>query len=138
MDNTKLTEKIIFTNGCFDILHAGHIELLKYCKSLGKVIVGLNSDASVARLKGAERPIKSQNERKLILEACRFVDEVVIFEHDTPIELIIDLRPDVIVKGGDYEADEIIGREYAEVKIFNFVNGFSTTATINKIQGTNK
>ena len=82
------TNKVVFTNGCFDILHKGHIELLKYCKSLGNVIVGLNSDTSIKRIKGEMRPINSQEDRKLLLESCKFVDEVIIFEEDTPINLI--------------------------------------------------
>ncbi len=125
-----MNSKHIFTNGCFDILHLGHIELLAYCSTLGKVTVGLNSDASVRRLKGASRPVKDQQERKRILEACRYVDQVIIFDEDTPLEIISKLRPDIIVKGGDYKAEEIIGREFAEVKIFNFVEGYSTTKTI--------
>jgi rfaE bifunctional protein nucleotidyltransferase chain/domain len=128
-----MTPKQVFTNGCFDVLHLGHIELLAYCSTLGRVTVGLNSDASVRRLKGESRPVKSQNERQRLLEACRYVDEVVVFDEDTPLNLIKFLKPDIIVKGGDYQADDIIGREYAEVKIFGFVDGYSTTQTIEKI-----
>jgi rfaE bifunctional protein nucleotidyltransferase chain/domain len=128
-----VTPKQVFTNGCFDILHLGHIELLEYCSSLGRVTVGLNSDSSIRKLKGESRPVKGQFERQRLLEACRFVDEVVIFDEDTPLDLIKFLKPDIIVKGGDYQADAIIGREYAEVRIFRFVDGYSTTQTIEKI-----
>ena len=95
--------KLVFTNGCFDIIHRGHIELLKYAKSCGdRLVVGLNSDNSVKSLKGEARPIQSQDDRKAILEAIRWVDEVVIFNEMTPINLIKSLTPDIIVKGGDY------------------------------------
>ena len=123
--------KTIFTNGCFDILHRGHLELLKYCRSLGKcVIVGINSDASVRRLKGHQRPIMSQDDRKAILEELQCVDRVIIFNEDTPYELIRREKPDIIVKGGDYQAHEVIGADLAEVKIFGFINGYSTTKII--------
>jgi rfaE bifunctional protein nucleotidyltransferase chain/domain len=131
-------QKTIFTNGCFDILHIGHIELLKYCKSLGRVVVGLNSDKSVKKLKGESRPINNESDRKLILEACRYVDEVVIFDEDTPIELIRSLKPDLIVKGGDYKASEVVGSEIAKVDIFNLVGGYSSTASIKKLNTTYK
>jgi len=126
-------EKTIFTNGCFDILHLGHIELLKYCKSLGRVVVGLNSDQSVKKLKGESRPINKESDRKSILEACRYVDEVVIFDEETPIELIRSLKPDLIIKGGDYEASDVVGSGIAKVKIFKFIKGYSTTDTIKKL-----
>lgn len=119
--------KRIFTNGCFDVLHRGHIELLKYCKSLGYVIVGLNSDSSVRRLKGEKRPFFKQEDRKLMLESCRFVDEVIIFEEDTPSELIKVVNPEIIVKGGDYKPEDVIGSDICEVKIFDFIDGYSTT-----------
>ena len=123
----------IFTNGCFDILHRGHVELLAYCKSLGHVTVGLNSDDSVKRLKGLSRPINNESDRKKILEALRYVDEVVIFEEDTPYELIRKLRPDFIVKGGDYLAHEVICSDLCEVRIFETVKGYSTTNIINRL-----
>ena len=123
----------MFTNGCFDIIHRGHLELLKYCKTLGYVVVGLNSDDSVKRLKGQERPINNQSDRKHLLECLKFVDEVVVFNEDTPINLINQIQPDVIVKGGDYKAEEVIGSNVCEVKIFNYVNGYSTTQTIERI-----
>lgn len=123
--------KLIFTNGCFDILHKGHIEILKFSKSLGtKLIVGLNSDKSVKILKGSGRPINQQEDRKLILESLRFVDEVIIFDEETPYNLIKQIKPDIIVKGGDYTADKVIGNDLAEVIIFNYINGYSTTKII--------
>ena len=91
-------KKTIFTNGCFDVIHRGHFELLKYCKSLGYVIVGLNGDDSIKRLKGEHRPFFSQQDRRFMLESCRFVDDVVIFDEDTPYNLIKLLQPDIIVK----------------------------------------
>jgi len=125
--------KVIFTNGCFDILHRGHYELLKYCRSLGSiVIVGLNSDESVIRLKGKKRPIFSQKDRKFALEACRYVDHVMIFEEDTPYNLIKDIKPDIIVKGGDYKKKDVVGHDLAKVKIFKFVKGYSTTKVLKK------
>ena len=123
----------IFTNGCFDILHKGHVELLAYCKSLGHVTVGLNSDDSVKRLKGLSRPLNKESDRKRILEALRYVDQVIIFEEDTPYKLISKLKPDFIVKGGDYRSHEVIGSDLCEVKIFETVKGYSTTDIINQI-----
>jgi len=126
--------KTIFTNGCFDILHRGHIELLRFCKSCGdRVIVGLNSDESVRRLKGNNRPINSQEDRKILLESLVFVDQVILFDEDTPYNLISDLMPDTIVKGGDYNVEDVVGRDLCEVKIFGLVNGHSTTRTIKDI-----
>jgi len=123
----------VFTNGCFDILHRGHIELFKYCKSLGfMVIVGLNSDVSVKKLKGDTRPYFSENDRKFALESCRYVDHVIIFEEETPYNLIKKIKPDIIVKGGDYKKEEVVGNDLAEVKIFNFVEGYSTTKILEK------
>lgn len=120
--------KVIFTNGCFDILHRGHFELLKYCKSLGAtVIVGLNSDKSVKKLKGESRPFNNQKDRKFALESCRYVDHVIIFDETTPYDLINRLKPDIIVKGGDYKKKDVVGHDIAKVKIFKFVKGYSTT-----------
>jgi rfaE bifunctional protein nucleotidyltransferase chain/domain len=127
-------ELVVFTNGCFDILHRGHIELFRFCRQFGSVVVGLNSDLSVTRLKGPTRPINSVSDRKLILEAIRYVDRVEIFGEDTPIQLIRRLKPDLIVKGGDYSAEEVVGAEIAPVKIFNFVDGYSTTSLIRGIE----
>jgi len=122
--------KTIFTNGCFDILHRGHFELLKYCKSLGHVIVGLNGDKSVKRLKGASRPVFSQKDRIFMLQSCIYVDEVIVFDEDTPYNLIKKLQPDIIVKGGDYTPHEVVGNDLCTVKIFNYIKGYSTTSAL--------
>jgi D-beta-D-heptose 7-phosphate kinase/D-beta-D-heptose 1-phosphate adenosyltransferase len=129
---------VIFTNGCFDILHTGHVQLLKECKKLagdnGKVIVGLNSDVSVKKIKGESRPVNDQESRKLLLESLRFVDEVIIFEEETPELLIEKIRPDILIKGGDYSIDQIVGKQYAKkVVVFPYVDGKSTTNTIEKL-----
>lgn len=121
-------KKKVFTNGCFDVLHRGHFELLQYCKSLGGyVIVGLNSDDSIRRLKGEKRPVVKQQDRKFMLESCKYVDEVIIFNEDTPYELMKQVKPDIIVKGGDYKKENIIGRDLATIEIFNYIDGYSTT-----------
>ena len=125
--------KQIFTNGCFDVLHKGHVELLKFCKSLGYVTVGLNSDVSVAGLKGAGRPINSEEDRKFILQSLRYVDQVIIFNESTPLRLIQDLKPDIVVKGGDYAKADVVGNGIAEVIIFNTIEGYSTTDTLKKV-----
>lgn len=125
--------KQIFTNGCFDVLHKGHVELLKFCKSLGYVTVGLNSDVSVAGLKGAGRPINSEEDRKFILQSLRYVDQVIIFNESTPLLLIQDLKPDIVVKGGDYTKADVVGNGIAEIIIFNTIKGYSTTDTLNKV-----
>ena len=126
-------KKNVFTNGCFDVLHRGHIELLKYCETLGDVIVGLNSDESIRRLKGDHRPVNSQDDRKALLQAIKYVDRVIIFEEDTPYNLIKKTTPDIIVKGGDYKKEEVIGSDLCEVIIFNYLDGYSTTKTIEGI-----
>ena len=130
-------KKIVFTNGCFDILHAGHIKYLNKAKKLGDIlIVGLNSDSSVKRLKGKTRPINSQDSRALLLSALEFVDFVVIFDEDTPLNLIEKIRPDILVKGADYTGKEVVGSNIAkEVVLVDFEDGFSTTNIINKIKG---
>lgn len=130
-------KKIVFTNGCFDILHAGHIKYLNKAKKLGDIlIVGLNSDSSVKRLKGKTRPINSQNSRALLLSALEFVDFVMIFDEDTPLNLIEKIRPTVLVKGADYAGKEVVGSSIAkEVVLVEFEDGFSTTNIINKIKG---
>jgi len=131
-------KKVVFTNGCFDILHVGHVKYLQEAKSFGDVlIVGLNSDASVSRLKGPTRPVNPAQDRAYLLAALEAVDFVVPFEDDTPYELIKMVAPDVLVKGGDYEGKEVVGTEFArELKLVAFVDGKSTTKTIEKIQGT--
>jgi len=132
--------KIIFTNGCFDLLHDGHLELLMKAKDLGgKLIVGINSDASVKRLKGEKRPIKSEKSRLLQLAALQMVDAVVLFEEDTPIELIKLIQPDILVKGGDYDVATIVGAKEVQanggsVVVIPLVEGFSTTRIISLIQ----
>ena len=125
--------KIVFTNGCFDILHRGHFELLKYCKTLGYVIIGLNSDSSVKHLKGETRPLFSQKDRQFMLKSCKYVDEVTIFDEETPYKLIKEVKPDIIVKGGDYKKEDVVGHDLAEVKIFNYLKGYSTTSILEKI-----
>ena len=129
-----MAKKKIFTNGCFDIVHRGHIELLKFCKSYGRVIVGLNSDASVRKLKGPSRPIFSQKDRKFLLESCKYVDKVIIFDEETPLELIKEIKPDIIVKGGDYTEDQVVGKDFCKsVIIFNYLDGYSTTKIVQDI-----
>jgi D-beta-D-heptose 7-phosphate kinase / D-beta-D-heptose 1-phosphate adenosyltransferase len=129
-------KKIIFTNGCFDILHAGHVRYLETAKSYGDVLIlGLNSDRSVSSLKGEDRPINTQLDRAYILAALEAVDYVVIFDEDTPYDLIEDIKPNILVKGGDYEGKVVVGQDIAdELKLVEFVDGKSTTKTIEKIQ----
>ena len=129
-------KKIVFTNGCFDILHLGHIRYLEKAKSFGDVlIVGLNSDESVKRLKGKDRPVNSQYDRAYLLAALESVDYVTIFGEDTPYELLETIRPDILVKGGDYAGKEVVGRELAgQLRIVEFVEGRSTTGIIEKMR----
>lgn len=129
-------EKIVFTNGCFDLLHKGHVAYLEKAAKLGdRLIIGLNSDKSVSRIKGETRPLNSENDRARILNALSCVDAVVLFAEDTPAELIKLVKPDVLVKGGDYQVEQIVGREYAgNVKIIDFEEGYSTTDIIEKIR----
>ena len=140
-DLKMLNHKIVFTNGCFDILHLGHITYLEQAKEKGDIlIVGLNSDASVKRLKGTERPIKDEQSRASILAALSSVDIVIIFEEDTPIDLITAVNPNVLVKGGDYKKENIVGAEFVEsqggsVEIIPFLEGHSSTDLINKLNG---
>ena len=123
-----LKKKVVFTNGCFDILHKGHLTLLKEARMQGdKLIVGLNSDDSVKRLKGALRPFNNVETRMEQLLLIPYVDEVIVFDNDTPYELIKELQPDLIVKGGDYTVEEIVGHDLAPVHIVPTVNGYSTT-----------
>ena len=124
---------LIFTNGCFDILHRGHLELLSFCKSLGEVVVGLNSDESIRLLKGKQRPINNQSDRKYFLESLIYVDKVIIFNDLTPYALIEKIKPDIIVKGGDYNIESVVGNDLCEVKIFKYVKGYSTTKKIQDI-----
>ena len=123
---------LVFTNGCFDILHVGHIQYLEQSRALGdKLIVGLNSDDSVRRLKGPSRPVNNQEDRKRMLEALRCVDEVIIFDEDTPYELIRSLNPDIITKGGDYRVEDVVGQDLSQVVVLPYVNGKSTTRVLN-------
>jgi D-beta-D-heptose 7-phosphate kinase / D-beta-D-heptose 1-phosphate adenosyltransferase len=131
LTEADLKKRVIFTNGCFDILHKGHLTLLKEARALGdKLIVGLNSDASVKRLKGAARPVNDEVTRREQLELIPYVDEVIMFEDDTPYELIKTVKPDLIVKGGDYTVEEIVGHDLAPVHIIATVEGHSTTKII--------
>lgn len=134
-------KKIVFTNGCFDILHVGHIRYLQEARKLGDMlVVGLNSDASVKRLKGPTRPVNEEKDRAELLSALDCVDYVVMFEEDTPYNLILQLQPDVLVKGGDYKPDEVVGKDIVEsrggcLKLIRFVEGKSTTSIIEKMKG---
>jgi rfaE bifunctional protein nucleotidyltransferase chain/domain len=136
--------RVVFTNGCFDILHAGHVRYLRKARALGDLLViGMNSDGSVRRLKGAGRPLVRQRERAELLAALEMVDYVTIFNEDTPAELIAEIRPDILVKGGDYRMEEVAGRETVEasggrVVIMPLVRGQSTTRLIGKIRGAAK
>ena len=133
-------QKVVFTNGCFDIVHRGHIEVLARTADLGdKLIIGLNSDSSIQKLKGEDRPIINEQSRAVLLAALSFVDAVVLFSEDTPLNLISTLVPDVLAKGGDYEIETIVGYEIiqqngGEVILVPFVDGFSSTAIIEKIK----
>jgi D-beta-D-heptose 7-phosphate kinase/D-beta-D-heptose 1-phosphate adenosyltransferase len=131
---------VVFTNGCFELLHRGHVEYLAQAKALGDVlVVGLNSDASVQRLRGAGRPLVAEADRAAVLAALRSVDAVTLFDEDTPLELISTLLPDVLVKGGDYDLDGIVGREVVEeaggeVRALPFVAGHSTTSILDRLK----
>jgi rfaE bifunctional protein nucleotidyltransferase chain/domain len=135
----KAGYKIVFTNGCFDIIHRGHVELLKFARSLGDVlVVGLNDDESVRRLKGKNRPINTLEDRAFVLLSIRWVDFVVPFSEDTPERIIREISPDVLVKGGDYRIEDIAGADFVlskggRVEIFNYLEGYSTTSIIKKI-----
>ncbi len=133
-------KKVVFTNGVFDLLHIGHISYLSKAAELGdKLIVGLNSDSSVKRIKGESRPINGQDSRAALLASFFFVDAVIIFEEDTPINLISTLLPDILVKGADYAIENIAGAKEVlanggEVKTITFVDGYSSTSIINRIK----
>ncbi|MBR3632204.1 MAG: D-glycero-beta-D-manno-heptose 1-phosphate adenylyltransferase [Elusimicrobiaceae bacterium] len=132
----KAGKKIVFTNGCFDILHAGHVSVLEFSRAKGDVlVVGVNSDASVKRLKGPTRPVNKEADRALVLAALQSVDAVCVFPEDTPYNLIKLVQPDVLVKGGDYKPSEIVGREFAKKVVrFALLKGRSTTNIIKKVQ----
>lgn len=131
----KEGKRVVFTNGCFDILHVGHVKYLQEAKSYGDIlIVGLNSDSSVRKLKGPSRPVNTEVDRAYILAALESVDYVVLFSEETPHDLIKNIAPDILVKGGDYEGKEVVGAEFArELRLVQFVDGKSTTATIARI-----
>ncbi len=127
-------KKIVFTNGCFDILHAGHVSILEFSKNQGDVLVlGINTDASTRRLKGPTRPINKQADRALVAASLESVDAVVLFGQDTPLELIKFIKPDVLVKGADYTVQTVVGREFAKkVALYPLLKGRSTTNVIKK------
>lgn len=133
------SDKIIFTNGCFDIVHAGHIDYLSKAKKLGDIlIIGVNSDSSIRSIKGSKRPIVPLEYRLKVLDALEFVDYLVVFEEDTPINLISNLKPSVLVKGADWKDKEVVGQDIVEknggsVKLIKLVPSISTTEIINKI-----
>ncbi len=132
-------EKIVFTNGCFDILHRGHVEYLAQAASFGtKLIIGLNTDASVKRLKGETRPVNNQQARALLLSSLVFTDKIILFDEDTPLELIRFIQPDVLVKGADYKAEDIVGYDIVkakggEVRTIDLTQEYSTTSILNKL-----
>lgn len=135
----KSGRRVVFTNGCFDILHVGHVRYLTQARSLGDVlVVGLNTDASVQRLKGPTRPVNDQKSRAAVLAHLRSVDYITFFDEPTPLELIEKIIPDVLVKGGDWKKKDIVGSAFVEsrggsVRSLKFVEGFSTTKTIEKL-----
>ena len=132
-------KKVVFTNGCFDLVHRGHVEYLSKAAAKGsKLVLGLNTDASVSRIKGPTRPIVDEESRAIVLAAFEFIDLVVYFEEDTPYELIKAVQPDVLVKGADYKTEDIVGYDIVtgrggSVETITFVDGFSTTNIIDKI-----
>ena len=133
-------KKVVFTNGVFDLLHIGHITYMAKAAELGdKLVIGLNSDSSVKRIKGEDRPVNDQNSRAALLAALFFVDAIVVFEEDTPINVITALMPDILVKGADYSIENIVGAKEVianggEVKTIDFVEGYSSTSIIKKIR----
>ena len=136
----EVGERVVFTNGCFDLLHPGHVSYLRSARALGDaLVVGLNSDASVKRLKGPERPVVPEGDRAAVLVALESVDAVVVFEEDTPVRLLSELKPAVYVKGGDYRVEDlpeakVAAKVGAEVRILPFEPGYSTTALIERIK----
>ncbi|HEY9450943.1 MAG TPA: D-glycero-beta-D-manno-heptose 1-phosphate adenylyltransferase [Gemmatimonadaceae bacterium] len=136
----ELPGRVVFTNGVFDLIHPGHVDVLAAARACGDaLIVGLNSDASVRRLKGPDRPVRSENERAYVLAALESVDAVVIFTEDTPLDLIVALHPDVLVKGGDYTPQTVVGRSEVEARggrvvIVPLTRGQSTTSIIEKLR----
>ncbi|MGC4021895.1 MAG: D-glycero-beta-D-manno-heptose 1-phosphate adenylyltransferase [Cyclobacteriaceae bacterium] len=135
-------QKVVFTNGCFDLIHLGHVDYLEKARNLGdRLVVGLNTDSSVSRFKGPERPLQDQVSRARVMASFQFVDLVVFFDEDTPKSLISELVPNILVKGGDYLAENIVGADVVKnnggsVKTIDFVPGYSTTRIVEKIKGT--
>ncbi|MGB0454036.1 MAG: D-glycero-beta-D-manno-heptose 1-phosphate adenylyltransferase [Bacteriovoracaceae bacterium] len=133
-------KKVVFTNGCFDLVHRGHIAYLNEARALGDILIlGLNSDSSVRGLKGPERPINNEDDRKFLLENLKAVDSVEIFSDETPIELIKSIMPDILVKGGDWQKEQIVGYDIVEanggtVQSLSFIDGYSSTNLIEKIR----
>ncbi|MBT4575680.1 MAG: D-glycero-beta-D-manno-heptose 1-phosphate adenylyltransferase, partial [Candidatus Cloacimonetes bacterium] len=131
---------IVFTNGCFDILHAGHVKYLAEAKELGNILIlGLNSDSSVKRLKGNDRPVNNEQDRAVVLSALCSVSYIVIFDEDTPYELINNIKPNILVKGGDWKPEDIVGHDIVSsyngrVKSLSFIEGKSTTDIVNKLR----
>ena len=132
-------QKVVFTNGCFDIIHLGHVKYLSQAADLGNIlIIGLNSDSSVNKIKGHDRPVLDQKSRALTLAAFSFVNNIVLFDEETPYKLIKQICPDILVKGGDYKPEEIVGydivKDYGgEVKILDFIKGYSTSGIVERI-----
>jgi len=132
-------EKVVFTNGCFDIIHLGHVKYLSQAADLGNIlIIGLNSDSSVNKIKGHDRPVLDQKSRALTLAAFSFVNNIVLFDEEMPYKLIKQIRPDILVKGGDYKPEEIVGYDIVkdnggEVKILDFIEGYSTSGIVERI-----
>lgn len=134
----EITQPLVFTNGCFDILHVGHLAMLQEAKLHGFLVVGLNSDSSVKALKGDGRPVIPQQDRALLLAGLRCVDAVIIFDEETPLRLLYELEPDVLVKGGDYQEGDIIGGKYVrsyggKVSTVQYVGGHSSTFYLNRL-----
>jgi D-glycero-beta-D-manno-heptose 1-phosphate adenylyltransferase len=136
--------KVVFTNGCFDIIHLGHVDYLEKARNLGdKLVLGLNTDDSVSRFKGPDRPLQDQHSRARVLAAFQFIDLIVLFNEDTPLNLISELLPDILVKGSDYLTENIVGADVVKrnggvVKTIDFVSGYSTTRIVEKIKKTKK
>lgn len=132
-------KKIIFTNGCFDLLHAGHVDYLNHAANYGnKLVIGLNSDESVSKLKGPNRPVNSLKHRTMVLSSLHYVDAVVEFNEDTPLNLIQQIKPDILVKGADYQIENIVGADFVlknggEVHLIPFLDGFSSSLLMRKI-----
>lgn len=135
-----LGEKVVFTNGCFDIMHLGHVDYLSKAKDLGdRLIVAVNKDASVKKLKGENRPLNDEEARSVMMASLHFVDAVILFGEDTPIDLITAIRPDVLAKGADYTIETVVGHEIVQgyggqVKLIDFLEGYSTTRLIDDIR----